>query len=305
MSNEFVDVPQEVIVGLCNAMDAYKACNKTLYDSWHQYNLPNELRWVPWSVANELRYVGQHICRVLCAEDEVERQTEIARAKSHCERAIHDAHDYLILCFVRIILGLLKIMEENAMQDGCISDCNIAKQAFCEICDDLAQNDRKSPDFETCRRKNIARLSELFRKLMGGHVLRAEDRKNFPKQDFVVITTSEPIPVNLRKVFNKTETCLKKYEFVAGKVSISGIKNLCEATCYLAKNDVQTFMEMCYYAQVNALRQIAMCFSGKLGLKLDISDEELQGKDIDEVIIYLERIIIDLEKRWCMAVDST
>ncbi len=42
---------------------------------------------------NELRYGGQHVLKAIAADNPEAQDKEIARAKSHCERAIYDAYD--------------------------------------------------------------------------------------------------------------------------------------------------------------------------------------------------------------------
>jgi len=140
-----VDIPKEITKSLHDAIEAYETCRGILYDVWNRYDLPNDERWIPWSVANELRYVGQHVCRLLKHKvNSDDWLKELARAKSHCERAGNDAHDYIILYFTRNILDRITSMEKSADIPGNIQAGNIAKKEFCEICDLLAENDRKN-----------------------------------------------------------------------------------------------------------------------------------------------------------------
>lgn len=46
---------------------------------------------------NELRYVGYHLTKALVSEDEKEFESQIAKATSHCQRAIYDANEIAIL----------------------------------------------------------------------------------------------------------------------------------------------------------------------------------------------------------------
>ena len=299
-------IPKDVIASLRDAMESYKSCGGILYESWHRHELPDEERWIPWSIANELRYVGQHICRLLCYEGVEERQTEIDRAKGHCERAKYDAHDYLILFFTRYILNLLKTMEKYAIEVGNVYECNHAKKEFIEICRAIATNERKNCDFIACRSENIASMAGLFDALMGHNAFRpkAEEEpthKLLVGRDFVMSGSHGASEKEMREVFNRAEAYLKKYELVSGEVSILGINRLFEATCCLVDNDCQTFMERCHLAQVDTLMEIVAYFCDALGEVRRPEEilEALQGRSADEKIEYLEGEITGFEGQWC------
>lgn len=51
---------------------------------------------------NELRYVGYHLARSLCEEDNQGINTQISKAKGHCKRAIYDAHE----------IGIISMLEQ-------------------------------------------------------------------------------------------------------------------------------------------------------------------------------------------------
>ena len=51
---------------------------------------------------NELRYVGYHLARALCEDDPEGIANQINKAKSHCKRAIYDAHE----------IGIIYMLEE-------------------------------------------------------------------------------------------------------------------------------------------------------------------------------------------------
>jgi hypothetical protein len=58
---------------------------------------------------NQLRYVGYHLIKALCSEDEDSFKVEIDKAENHCHRAIYDAHELGILFY----LEKIKIFQEN------------------------------------------------------------------------------------------------------------------------------------------------------------------------------------------------
>jgi len=65
---------------------------------------------------NQLRYVGYHIARALCADAGSETiDTEITKAKNHCQRAIYDAHEVGIIYLLQSI-KLFKV--RNAQKAG-------------------------------------------------------------------------------------------------------------------------------------------------------------------------------------------
>lgn len=51
---------------------------------------------------NELRYVGYHLARALCTEDESKLTLEIQKAKGHCQRALYDAYE----------IGIIHMLEQ-------------------------------------------------------------------------------------------------------------------------------------------------------------------------------------------------
>jgi len=51
---------------------------------------------------NELRYVGYHLARALCENDEQKLDFQIDKATAHCKRAIYDAHE----------LGIIYMLEQ-------------------------------------------------------------------------------------------------------------------------------------------------------------------------------------------------
>jgi len=46
---------------------------------------------------NELRYAGYHLARLFCEEEIEAMDKQINKAKSHCQRAIYDAHEIGII----------------------------------------------------------------------------------------------------------------------------------------------------------------------------------------------------------------
>jgi len=60
---------------------------------------------------NELRYVGYHLARLFCEDDSQEIELQIAKAKSHCQRAIYDAHEIGII----YMLEKIKLFKEQYM----------------------------------------------------------------------------------------------------------------------------------------------------------------------------------------------
>jgi len=58
---------------------------------------------------NELRYAGYHLARIFCKEDSAEIDKQINKAKSHCQRAIYDAHEIGII----YMLEQIKTFQEQ------------------------------------------------------------------------------------------------------------------------------------------------------------------------------------------------
>jgi len=288
-------VPQEITESFNSAMRAYEACERTLNEYWYKYDFPSEKKWSPWPIANELRYVGQHICRFLCSKDIKEKQTEIAKARNHCDRATHDAHDIVILCFSRAILDAIRSF---AKQNDSVKFCNSAKKEFSEICNAIAKNNRKKSNFATCRGEHIQRLTQLFRSLMKGfppRMHKSGEKENVHEEFVVTSSLSKPTHEKVREVFNKAEGYLKKYELVSSEAYIFGIIDLFDVTHYLVKSDFQSFMKKCHLARVDALMEIASYFSKDMRKKTPII---LQERSMDEEIAYLEYVINSLEKQW-------
>lgn len=58
---------------------------------------------------NELRYVGYHLARAFCEEDSKGVLIQVNKAKSHCKRAIYDAHEIGII----YMLAEIKVFKEE------------------------------------------------------------------------------------------------------------------------------------------------------------------------------------------------
>jgi hypothetical protein len=161
------------------------------------------------------------------------------------------------------------------------------------------------------RGQNIARLAELYCELSRKNVARlAQSPGTLAKQSPKTVPHVNPLSISVvlpqtpekgREVFNKAEAYLKKYELASGRACVSGIYHLFDATCCLANKDFQTFVERCYFAQINILLDIVAHFSKELMIthQQGTIAQNLQGKSTDEKIRYLEGVICELEQRWC------
>ena len=71
-----------------------RAAYKEAEDAIHSLGIEGE--GVDILAINELRYAGYHLLKSLTASDDSERDEELRRAESHCERALYEAHDAAI-----------------------------------------------------------------------------------------------------------------------------------------------------------------------------------------------------------------
>ncbi|MDQ7074607.1 MAG: hypothetical protein Q9O24_05515 [Gammaproteobacteria bacterium] len=63
---------------------------------------------------NELRYVGYHLVRSLCEENESEMLKQIEKAENHCKRAIYDATESGLLYFLENIMAFKRDYSNNS-----------------------------------------------------------------------------------------------------------------------------------------------------------------------------------------------
>jgi hypothetical protein len=82
---------------------------------------------------NQLRYVGHHLIKALCSEEEDSFKLEIDKAENHCHRAIYDAHEVGILYF----LEKIKVFQENYK-----NSLTIVREVIPTYVDDLMNADR-------------------------------------------------------------------------------------------------------------------------------------------------------------------
>ncbi len=64
---------------------------------------------------NELRYVGYHLARALCENDDNQLSLQIEKARGHCKRAIYDAHEIGII----YMLEQIKLFKESYKTHAC------------------------------------------------------------------------------------------------------------------------------------------------------------------------------------------
>lgn len=55
---------------------------------------------VPIPLINELRYAGSHLTRSMLEREEAKRVEDIQKAKNHCERAIFDAYEIMLIYYL-------------------------------------------------------------------------------------------------------------------------------------------------------------------------------------------------------------
>lgn len=71
-----------------------RSAYKEAEDAIHSLGIEGE--GVDTLAINELRYAGYHLLKSLTASGDTERDEELRRAESHCERALYEAHDAAI-----------------------------------------------------------------------------------------------------------------------------------------------------------------------------------------------------------------
>lgn len=71
-----------------------RAAYKEAEDAIHSLGIQGE--GVDILAINELRYAGYHLLKSLTAAEDSERDEELRRAESHCERSLYEAHDAAI-----------------------------------------------------------------------------------------------------------------------------------------------------------------------------------------------------------------
>jgi len=77
---------------------------------------------------NELRYVGYHLARLFCEEDPQEIDTQIIKAKNHCQRAIYDAHE----------IGIIYMLEQiKFFKETYLSSINFVIEVLPDYADSL------------------------------------------------------------------------------------------------------------------------------------------------------------------------
>lgn len=121
---------------------------------------------------NELRYVGYHLARAMCENDERELSCQIEKAIGHCKRAIYDAHEIGIIYMlerVRIFKDAYSshasaVLEVIPAYTGELSSSNKASKFIAEI-KEQHRNNRDDyyelcvPHYETLR-DIVERLSQ-------------------------------------------------------------------------------------------------------------------------------------------------
>lgn len=105
---------------------------------------------------NELRYVGYHLARALCEENEQELNCQIEKAKGHCKRSIYDAHEIGIMFMLESVIDFKKnytvhsstVLEVIPTYTDELSRSNKASRFIAEIKE--SHHDNRDDYYEDC-----------------------------------------------------------------------------------------------------------------------------------------------------------